>query len=272
MKKPIIALAAISFTSLTAAQFTTSAQLTPAFCTKLGVAQASAVIIAYENDGSEAYEKYMLETIFIQLRSGDSWVRESTAKALIADAKTLLEQSKPKDIHTAGTLANTLGSAQRRSCNESASRTATFEREKKEADMQLSVKGYFVGQRQSSCPIGSKPETPKPKAVVTCEFGSTSYGGANAKNFTLFLFEGKVLGAFVEFGFGGKNNHFTLRDALTQKYGTPSDNQKAINAYTWRQGTVSLTLNGLEGHVTLTDQTAFDRAKKLSAEEAQKDL
>jgi hypothetical protein len=86
------------------------------------------------------------------------------------------------------------------------------------------------------------------------------------------LFEGKVLGAFVEFGFGGKNNHFTLRDALTQKYGTPSDNQKAINAYTWRQGTVSLTLNGLEGHVTLTDQTAFDRAKKLSAEEAQKDL
>lgn len=265
MKAAIFLFAAALHTSIA------SAQSSGDLCTSVWRAQMIAVVLAYQQTEERSMRESVREMLLEVVAPG-AW-ESAVTTILIDQAKKAVKQNNPSNMQEASVLANKVGRAEGTKCKEVSPGIEKSNPDTSKEDNALAIKGYSVGQRYATCPAGSKQERPnQTKSVVTCEFGSTSYGGANAKNFTLFLFEGKVLGAFVEFGFGGKNNHFTLRDALTQKYGTPSDNQKAINAYTWRQGTVSLTLNGLEGHVTLTDQTAFDRAKKLSAEEAQKDL
>lgn len=231
---------------------------------------------AYGHDGSEAHERYLFETVlaeFLKVKSMDPRVKEFMTKALIDEAKKTLQRNNPSDLQSVAKLAMEVANEQGRKCKEIATRAENLRRDNAKQENALAVKDYVVGQRQPSCPLGSKPQTPnQPKPVITCEFGPTTYGGVNAKNFTLFLFEDKVLAAFVEFGFGGKYNHFTVHDALIQKYGPPSKTSKSANTYTWQKGTVSLTLNGLEGHVTLQDQTTFESAKKISAEQAQKDL
>ncbi len=270
MKTKLIALAVSVFVPLASAQLNTD------MCTQASLAQGVAVMNAYGHDGSEAHERYLFESVhaeMVKVKSMDPRVKEFMSKALIDEAKKALQRSKPTDMQSVANLAMEVANEQGRKCKEIVARAETLRRDKAERENSLAVKGYVVGQLQSSCPPGSKPQAPnQPKSVISCVFGPTTYGGVNAKNFTLFLFEGKVLGALVDFGFGGKYNHFTLHDALIQKYGPPSEARKAVNTYTWQQGTVSLTLNGLEGHVTLHDQTAFDNAKKISAEEAQKDL
>lgn len=270
MKTKLITLAAFAFATIAAAQPDAD------MCTQASLAQGVAVMHVYGHDGSEAYERFVHESVlaeFLNIKTMDPRVKEFMSKALIEEAKKALQRSKPLDTKGLETLAMETANEQGRKCRESTNRVNNFRRDKLEKQSSLAVKGYVVGQLQPSCPAGSKPQaSTQPKAVVTCEFGPTSYGGASAKNFSLFLFEGKVLGALVDFGFGGKQNHFTLHDALVQKYGPPSESRKAVNTYTWQQGPVSLSLNGLEGLVTLHNQTAFESAKKASADQAKDDL
>lgn len=270
MKTKLIPLAAFAFATVVAAQPEAD------MCTQASLAQGVAVMNVYGHDGSEAFERSVYESVlaeFLNVKTMDPRVKEFMSKALIEEAKKALQRSKPLDTKGLATLAMEMANEQGRKCREIANRADNLRRDRAEKQSALAVKGYVVGQPLPFCPAGSKPqESTQPKAVVTCEFGPTSYGGANAKNFSLFLFEGKVLGALVDFGFGGKHNHFTLHDALVQKYGPPSESRKSVNTYTWQQGTVSLTLNGLEGLVTLHDQTAFESAKKASAYQAKDDL
>lgn len=135
----------------------------------------------------------------------------------------------------------------------------------------MELKGYVLGAPMADCPAETVARTPRPPELM-CQLGPTTLANQPVKAVVVSIYQGRIASVFFSLEERGRNAHGTLRDALQEKFGPPSDSKPHVNEYTWRRGQQGMRLDGWTGGVLLIDREAQTRMDRERRDSGKKDL
>lgn len=131
----------------------------------------------------------------------------------------------------------------------------------------LAIKEYELGAPMTSCPSNSLATNSNGPETV-CMLGSTTLANRPVQMVTVGFYQGKVSSAHFRLRSGGQYANGDVLEALKEKFGPPNADQAHLNRYSWYRDSQSLSFDGWDGYVLLSDRDAY---KKIRTEKAAKD-
>lgn len=117
------------------------------------------------------------------------------------------------------------------------------------ANEPFAIQGYEAGAPMSECPANTETTKIPRVPVFLCNLGPTTFGGHKVKELSLIVYDSHIAG--VQVRFESKGDKSDLVDALTARYGAPSERRSSTHSRVWTQGDTALLLNDGDGSMTL---------------------
>jgi len=117
----------------------------------------------------------------------------------------------------------------------------------------FSLKGYVIGAEQNGCPDGTLAQNPIHTGETMCHLGPTTLANEPAGDHVIVLKGNKISGVMVGMRKRGRYAIRAVADAFKSKYGAPTEQEDRLNKFIWKQGSLSLLVDGFAGTILLTD-------------------